>query len=149
MTQLARVCSLLNREGARYVVVGARALQLWGSIQATRDIAILIAPSVENAARVLRALEQVGFGLAREWLAEAVAAKQVTVIGGRPRVDILTDAGNLSYHQAAPAATSFTVEGVAIPAASLEHLIATQRTGRAPDAADRELLEDIKRIRSV
>ena len=40
-TALAEVCDRLNREGARYLVVGARALQLWGSTRATRDIDIL------------------------------------------------------------------------------------------------------------
>lgn len=145
-TQLASVCGQLNQEGARYVLMGTRALQLWGSIRATRDIAILIAPSVENAARVLRALEQVGVGLAREWLAGEVAAKQVTVIGDLHRVDILTVAGSVDYSQAAPAATTFVVEGVAIPTASLDHLIASQRTGRTLDKADLGVIEEINRI---
>lgn len=145
-TQLALVCSQLNQEGACYLLVGPRALQLWGSIRATRDIAILIAPSVENAARVLRALEQVGFGLAREWLAGEVAAKQVTVFGDLHRVDILTVSGSVDYGQAAATATSFVVEGVAIPTVSLDHLIASKRTGRTQDTADLKILEEIRRV---
>ena len=66
-TRLADVCSRLNKHGAHYVLVGANALQLWGHARATRDIDILIEKTEENAGRVLLALGEVGFGLAREW----------------------------------------------------------------------------------
>jgi predicted nucleotidyltransferase len=146
-TALAEVCDRLNREGARYLVVGARALQLWGSTRATRDIDILIEPTVENAASVLRALEQVGFGFAREWLAEEIVAKPVTVIGDMPQVDILTVAWSVHYRHAAPRATEFMVESVRIPTISIDDLIASKRTSRLQDGADIEVLEEIKRLR--
>ena len=146
-TQLAQVCALLNEAGAQYVLVGARALQLWGSGRATRDIDILIEPTVDNARRVLSALSQIGFGVAREWLAEEVVAKTVTVIGDTPRVDILTVAWSVHYADARPAATTFTLESVEIPTISIEHLIESKRTGRLQDAADIEVLEEIRRIR--
>jgi predicted nucleotidyltransferase len=146
-TTLAEVCSMLNAEGVNYVLVGAMAMQLWGSTRATRDVDILIEPTADNAKRALRALSQVGFGLAREWLAEDVARKPVTVIGDVPRVDILTVAWSVHYPEAATAATVFEVEGVKIPAASIEHLIASKRTGRLQDAADIETLEEIRRLR--
>jgi predicted nucleotidyltransferase len=146
-TTLAEVCSMLNAEGVNYVLVGAMAMQLWGSTRATRDVDLLIEPTADNAKRALRALSQVGFGLAREWLAEDVARKPVTVIGDVPRVDILTVAWSVHYPEAATAATVFEVEGVKIPAASIEHLIASKRTGRLQDAADIETLEEIRRLR--
>ena len=65
-SQLAEVCLLLNRERARYLVVGAIAMQLWGTTRATRDIDILIDPTLENAERVLRALSALPFGVASE-----------------------------------------------------------------------------------
>lgn len=144
---LVEVCDLLNREGARYVVVGAVAMQLWGTTRATRDIDILIEPTVDNAGRVLRALRKVGFGIAREWMAEEVAQRFVTIIGDSPRVDLFTRAWNLTYAVAAPSAREFDVDGVRIPAASIEHLIASKRTGRLQDAADIEVLEEIRRLR--
>ncbi|MBI2074040.1 MAG: hypothetical protein HYW06_11480 [Gemmatimonadetes bacterium] len=45
-THLAEVCSRLNRHRARYVLVGAQAMQLWGTTRATRDIDILIEKTV-------------------------------------------------------------------------------------------------------
>jgi predicted nucleotidyltransferase len=146
-THLAQVCAHLNHTRANYVLIGATAMQLWGTTRATRDIDILIEATVANAGRVLAALGQVGFGFAREWLAEEVAAKPVTIIGDSPRVDVLTLAWSLRYPEAARDATVFTVEGVKIPTASIEHLIASKRTGRLQDAADIEVLEEIRRLR--
>lgn len=145
-TRVARVCDGLNRQGAKYVVFGATALQLWGSARATRDIDILIEPTVENAGRVLTALEGLGLGLAREWLAEELVKKPVTVVGDTPRVDILTVAWTVKYAEASAAATTFEIEGVEIPTASIDHLITSKRTGRLQDAADIEVLETIKRL---
>jgi hypothetical protein len=146
-TRLARVCSRLNGEKARYVVVGASAMQLWGTTRATRDVDILIEPTVANARRVLRALSGLGFGLAAEHLAEDVAKRPVTIIGDTPNVDILTRAWSVTWAAAHPRATTFDVEGVSIPAASIDDLIASKRTGRLQDAADIEVLEKIRELR--
>ena len=55
-TRVATVCARLNEHRARYVVVGATAMQLWGTTRATRDIDVLIEATVPNARRVLAAL---------------------------------------------------------------------------------------------
>lgn len=146
-TSLARVCSRLNAERAKYVIVGATAMQLWGTTRATRDIDILIEPTVANAKRVLRALASLGFGLAAEHLAEDVASRVVTMIGDTPNVDILTRAWNLKWEVARHRATTFDIEGVTVPAASIDDLIESKLTGRLQDAADIEVLEEIRRLR--
>ena len=146
-TRTAEVCAALNHQGARYVLVGAAAMQLWGTTRATRDVDILIEPTVENASRVLAALGKLGFGFAQQFLAKEVARKPVTMIGDNPNVDILTVAWSVRYAEAREAATTFALEGVPIPTASLEHLIQSKRTGRLQDAADIEVLEEIKRLR--
>jgi hypothetical protein len=148
-TDLAKVCAQLNAHDAHYVLVGAQALQLWGTTRATQDFDILIEPTVDNARRVLAALSNVGLGLAREWLADEVAKKLVTIIGDWPRVDILTVAWSVDYPEAIRDAIVFEVEGVKIPTASIDHLIASKRTGRLQDAADIEVLEEIKRLRGA
>jgi hypothetical protein len=148
-TVLAEVCATLREERASYVLVGAMAMQLWGTTRATRDIDILIDPTPENARRVLSALSRLGLGLADEWLADEVASKPVTVIGDVPRVDLFTVAWSVRYAEAAADAVTFELEGVPIPTASIEHLIASKRTGRLQDAADIEVLEEIRRLRAL
>lgn len=147
-TRIAQVCSCLNAEEARYVVFGASAMQLWGTTRATRDIDILIDPTEENAERVLRALSQLGFGIAADFIPQDVISRVVTMIGDIPNVDILTRAWNVRWVEAGPRAIAFDVEGVSIPTASIEDLIASKQTGRLQDAADVEVLEEIRRLRS-
>jgi predicted nucleotidyltransferase len=146
-TELAEVCWRLNESGAQYLLVGARALQLWGSARATRDIDILIEPTEANAQRVLDALATTGLGFAKEWAAAEVARKFVTIIGDSPRVDILTLAWSVRYRDAVREAVRFEVEGVGIPTVSLEDLMASKRTGRPQDVADLLVLEEIRRMR--
>jgi len=146
-TELAEVCWRLNESGAQYLLVGARALQLWGSARATRDIDILIEPTEANAQRVLDALASTGFGFAKEWAAAEVARKFVTIIGDSPRVDILTLAWSVRYRDAVREAVRFEVEGVGIPTVSLEDLMASKRTGHPQDVADLLVLEEIRRMR--
>ncbi len=147
-TELAEVCWCLNEAGARYLLAGARALQLWGSARATRDIDVLIEPSEANAQRVLDALATMSFGFAKEWAAAEVAKKFVTIVGDDPRVDILTLAWSVRYRDAARSAVTFEVEGVEIPTLSIDDLIASKRTGRPQDIADLVVLEEIKRLNS-
>lgn len=146
-TELAEVCWRLNAAGARYLVAGARALQLWGSARATRDIDILIEPTEANAQRVLNALATIGYGFAKDWAAAEVARKFVTIIGEDPRVDILTVAWSVRYRDAVRSAERFELEGVEIPVLSLDDLIASKRTGRPQDDADLVVLEEIRRLR--
>lgn len=146
-TRLAELCARLNEESARYVLIGAAAMQLWGTTRATRDIDVLMEPTPENGRRVLAALARMGFGFAREWSAEDLVKKPVTVIGDTPRVDVFTLAWSMRYPEAAAEAVTFELEDVSIPTASIEHLIASKRTGRLQDAADIEVLEEIRRLR--
>lgn len=146
-TRLAEVCARLNEERAAYVLFGATAMQLWGTTRATRDIDILIEATEENARRVLTGLARTGAGLAGKELAPGVARRPVTVIGDSPRVDILTVAYSVRYPEAAREAVHFEIEGVTIPTASIEHLIASKETDRLQDRADIEVLEEIRRLR--
>lgn len=76
-----------------------------------------------------------------------MAKRPFTVIGDSPRVDLLTVACRVRYANAAPRATIFEIEGVKIPAASIEDLIESKQTGRHKDIADIEVLEAIRRLR--
>lgn len=135
---------LLNAHDARYVVVGATAMQLWGSSRATRDVDILIDPTRENAERVLLALSALPFGIARELTPDDILSRGVTMIGDTPNVDVLTRAWNVRWAEANHEIAVFDVEDVPIPTISLALLIASKRTGRAQDIADLAVLEAIQ-----
>ena len=147
-SKLALVCSVLNESRAMYLIVGARAMQLWGTTRATKDIDILIDPTLANAKRVLEGLSRIGFGVAVDVTVEEVVSRHVTIIGDTPRVDILTRAWNLKWRDAAPRAVAMSIEGVDVPVVSIEDLIASKRTSRLQDLADIEVLEAILKSRT-
>lgn len=146
--RLVTVCRLLNAAEVKYVVVGGFALALHGAIRATKDVDILIEPTIENARRTLKALAQLTFGVAAELDPAEVARKPLTIVGDTPRVDILTLAWSVRYADAAARAEAVTVEGVQIPFADIDTLIRTKQTGRLQDQADIEELERIKQLRA-
>ncbi len=145
-SRLASVCGLLNAAGAKYVVIGGFAMALHGVVRATKDIDILIEPTLENAARVLQALEGLAWGVARELDPSEVVAKPITIIGDDPRVDILTLAWSVRYADAAPKVKKVDIEGVEVPFADLDTLIRTKQTDRFQDKADVESLRQVKRL---
>jgi len=145
---VARLCALLNAADARYVIVGATAMQLWGTSRSTRDVDILIEPTLQNAERVLKALGELPFGVARELTAADILSRGVTMIGDTPNVDVLTRAWNVQWKDASRDFAVFTVDGVPIPTVSIEQLIASKETGRAQDVADVAVLRAILQQRN-
>jgi hypothetical protein len=141
----AQICQALNAAGARYLVIGGIACILHGYVRATTDLDVLIERSPDNAKRVLDGLAKTGYGFAGEWTARELLARPITVIGDDPAVDIFTVAWTVKYEEAVGRSASAQVEGVVIPFIGLDDLIATKRTGRLQDAADIEVLEEIKR----
>jgi hypothetical protein len=137
----------LNDAEARYLVMGGLACILHGYVRATTDIDILIPRSRQDAERVLEALSHTGYGFAREWTADQVLAKPITIIGDDPAVDIFLVAMTVEYDQAVQRSSVVDIEGVPIPLMGLDDLIATKRTGRPLDAEDIEVLEKIRRLR--
>jgi hypothetical protein len=129
------------------VIVGGFALALHGAIRATKDIDVLIEPTLENARRALEALRGLTFGVARELDPAEVIARPITIVGDDPRVDLLTIAWSVRYADAAPSLLRLRVEDVEIPVADLETLIRSKQTGRLQDRADVETLEQLKRLR--
>lgn len=146
-TIAARVCAALNGTGAKYLVIGGVACILHGHTRTTSDVDILIDRTPSNAARVLDALSKLGYDFAREWAPEEILRRPITVIGDDPQVDVFTLAWNVKYDAAAKRSSAVEVDGVTIPLIGLDDLIATKRTGRLQDAADIEVLEEIKRLR--
>ena len=147
VSRLLTVCRLLNAAEVRYVIVGGFALALHGAVRATKDIDVLIEPTLDNARRALDALAGLTWGVARELDPADVLAKPITIIGDDPRVDLLTLAWSVRYADAAPSMLMMKVDDVEIPVADLDTLIRSKATGRLQDRADIETLEELKRLR--
>jgi hypothetical protein len=119
------------------------AANLHGSVRATADVDLLIPRDLANATRVLTALGQLTWGIARELDPEEVVAKPFTIVGDQPRVGLLTVAASVTFDDAWPRRVVRRIEGVRIPHLSLDDLIRSKQTGRHSDQADLEVLRSL------
>ena len=140
-----QVCRLLNSRNVEYIVVGGVAVGLHGAVRATKDLDILVPRSVENTRRLLDALSELPMRLARELDAETETRKHLTIIGDDPRGDVLKGAGGLNYDRARRSTAEATVDGVRVPYASLDDLIASKQNDREEDKLDIRNLTRLKK----
>jgi hypothetical protein len=130
-----RVCSLLNAEAAKYLIVGGQALLLHGIVRNTEDVDILIESSEDNCQRVLAALARMEDGAAKE-LTPRDLQNNVVKIADEVEVDVSTRAWKVSYDEAAPTACEIEIDGVRVPYLGLRSLIASKETYREKDQLD-------------
>jgi aminoglycoside-2''-adenylyltransferase len=145
--RVLRVCRLLNRHRVRYVLVGGVAANLHGSIRATKDVDVLVPKDRANTQRLLRALSELPYGIARELDVEEIVGKPITIVGDDPRVDILTAAWDVTFERANRSKVVRRIAGIRVPYLGLDDLRRSKRTGRARDRADLEALRGMRRAR--
>jgi len=139
------VCRLLNRRRVRYVLAGGVAANLHGSVRATKDVDLLVPKDKANTERLLEALAELPYGIARELDPDEVFARPITIVGDDPRVDILTVAWDVTFGRAQRGKVVRRIAGVRIPYLGLRDLLRSKRTGRARDLADIEALKGTRR----
>jgi len=146
---LWRVCQLLQKHQARYVLVGACACILHGLVRSTQDVDLLVEPSEENFRRVIAALSELPDGAARELTVKDLEENVVVKVADAIVVDVSKQAWTLSYDEAVKDALTIEVEGVKIVYASLDALIKSKSTYREQDRVDRERLIWLKQQKEV
>lgn len=142
---LANLCRALNREGARYVLIGGFAVIARGLERPTKDIDLLIDPSTENLDRIKRALAVLPDNAVQEVGSADMERYDVVRVADEIVVDLMAKACGVTWEEASRDADVLDLDGVEIPIAALETLIRTKQTGRPHDAADREFLEQLRR----
>ena len=140
---LLKVCSLLNRHGVCYLVVGGHAMILHGMVRTTEDVDILVEENEENYRRVIAALSEMEDHAAAELTPADFVDNVVVKIADEIEVDVSRRAWNLSYAEALPNALSLAVDGVRVPYVGLGDLIKTKETYLDKDRVD---LEHLKRL---
>lgn len=134
----------LVRAEARFLIVGAHALGIYGVQRATGDLDIWIDPSPENVERVWSALG--AFGAPTDALgiqqADLTQPDIVAQFGLPPyRIDLLTGVSGVTFDEAWPKRVEELFEGVRAPFIGRDELIRNKRaTGRTRDLADLESL---------
>lgn len=88
----------LNDNHVRYLVIGGYAVAFHGHPRYTKDIDVWIEMSPENAARMVKALEQFGFGSLGLKMDDFTTPDQIIQLGYPPsRIDILTTPAGVEF----------------------------------------------------
>ncbi len=134
---LSRLCRLLNELEARYVVVGGFAVILAGHGRFTEDVDFIIDTSLDNEAKVYKALESLPDQAVKELKPGEVAKYTVVRIADEFVVDLMKSACGIDYEEAAKDVVIRKLDGVPIPFASPRLLWRMKaKTHRAKDAPD-------------
>lgn len=140
--------SALLEAGARFLVVGAHAMAVYGVPRATGDLDVWIGPGAENADRVWQAMVTFGapmdgIGVSRP---DLEVPDTVVQIGLPPRrIDLMTTVTGLDFEKAWPNRRPHRVGSLEIPFLGRDDLVRNKRATRRPkDLADLAILEQGK-----
>jgi hypothetical protein len=136
LEDLVSLCRDLNREGARYVVLGGMAVIQAGFVRATNDIDLLIDTSPENQERVRRALMALPDGAVRDLEPDDLDRYVVVRVADEFVVDLMKSACGIDYAEASRLVDLVRIQGVSIPFASPRLLWRTKQTLRDKDKVD-------------
>jgi len=133
----------LNDNAVRYLVVGGYAVALHGYPRYTKDIDIWVEMTSENAARVIKATNQFGFGSLDLNAADFIVPDQIIQLGYPPRrIDILTTLPGVEFSDCYILRVIIPMEGVPVNFIDLDNLKKNKKaSGRHQDLADLEALE--------
>ncbi len=139
--------SALSAQSADFIVVGAHAVMFHTSPRYTKDLDVWVRPTLDNAARVHRALAAFGAPMADLTIEDLATPGVVFQIGVEPnRIDLLTQVDGLVFDDAWARRVASSYGGVAISLLSVEDLLTNKRTvGRPQDLLDVTRLEESKR----
>ena len=97
INQLQGVFKSLQKHNVRYVVIGGIASILYGVPRTTFDLDILIDPTIENARKLLIALEEAGIGTAVLTDPDKILANEITIFQDRVRIDVQTSTPGIEF----------------------------------------------------
>jgi hypothetical protein len=136
----------LNREDVAYVVIGGMAVLAHVPYRTTRDLDVLIEPTIENAQKARRAVAAWG-AFDPEYRAEDFISGDILSFGGLLRVEIHSRVPGVEWSEVWNGSVESKFLGVPTRFAGVDELISMKRATGNPekDLPDIERLTKIKR----
>ncbi len=133
---------LFNAHKVEYLIVGGYALAHHGVPRYTGDMDIFVKPDKENALRILKALDNFGFGSLGLEEDDFKSLNKVVQLGYPPvRIDIITSISGVTWDEAYKEHESGKYGGIPVYYIGRKHYILNKKaSGRKKDIADLESL---------
>ncbi len=108
--------TLLDKHGVRYLIVGGFAVAVHGTPRYTKDVDIWVECSADNAARLVRVIEDFGFGSLGLTVEDFQTPDLVIQLGYEPnRIDLLTGLTGVLFEEAYPNRVRASIDGLELP----------------------------------
>jgi len=132
--------ALLNKHDVQYLVVGGYAVAIHGYPRYTKDLDVWIALSPENADKILKALDDFGFGKLNLTAEDFSEPDQIIQLGFPPnRIDIMTSLSGVDFKNCYETRLEVNLDGIAVVIIDRMNLKKNKlATGRPQDLADAE-----------
>lgn len=137
---------LLNKHDVLYCIIGAFALAFHARPRYTKDLDVLVEATIENAKKLLAALDEFGFGSLNLVVEDFSTKGNIIQLGYEPvRIDIITSIEGLDFNDVWKNRVQGSYGCHAVNYIDRENLIRTKKiSNRAQDKADVELLLSVK-----
>ena len=132
----------LNDNHVHYLVVGGYAVALHGHPRYTKDLDVWVEASPDNAAKMVKALEQFGFGSLGLEEHDFLVPNQMIQLGYPPnRIDLLSTLLGVEFTGCYASRVRVDIDGCPVEFIDLENLKKNKKAvGRNQDLADLENL---------
>lgn len=133
----------LNDNHVRYLVVGGYAVAIHGHPRYTKDLDVWIWVNQENAANLIKALEQFGFGSIGLQVDDFLNPDQIVQLGHPPnRIDLIMSLAGVDFEACYASRVQIAIDETTVNFIDLENLKKNKKAvGRHQDLADLEKLE--------
>ncbi len=135
--------SLLNKHNVKYCIIGAFAVAFYAKPRYTKDIDILVEPSKDNAQKILKVLEEFGFGELSVSLEDLMREGNILQLGYEPlRIDLLNKLEGFQFQDIWQNRVTGEYGSERVSFIGLDDLIKNKKMSNRPsDKVDIELLE--------
>ncbi len=135
--------NLLNKHNVKYCIIGAFAVAFYAKPRYTKDIDILVESSKENAQRVLKVLEEFGFGELAISIEDLTRDGNILQLGYEPmRIDLLNRLEGFQFQDIWQNRVTGEYGSERVHFIGLDDLIKNKKMSDRPsDKIDIELLE--------
>lgn len=140
---------LLTRHRVRFLLIGGHALALYARPRHTEDLDLFVDATPANGRRILRALDDFGFGSVAPPLELLARPGKVFMLGRIPfRIDLLTRIDGVTFREAWAHRVETELAGLRVFVIGRRELIANKlAAGRPQDLVDVEALRRSRELK--